>query len=164
MSYVDAREEIRNDVDALLQKASEMHYLIATSDLSLAQQSMEGNKTAYDGSALLLEQVMALKWPAVNPAWLRDLWIDLLEVPSSDDVRRACEVGLYRDPAHDPSVVASDYASSVVRAAIGEAAYNARWSDDANTLWEISYDVKYTDQTKAVEVLARDMSRPARGK
>lgn len=156
-----------NDLDALLQKASELHYMVAVSEVGdVARQTVEGNSTVYDGTALALTQLLAAKWPGVNPEWLRDLWVDLLDVPSQRDVEAMVESRLNRDDEHDPSVVAHRYAERMVRACAGDAAFDepGGWTADADSAYVTFHDAKYREQAEAVKRLARDMAKPAHGK
>lgn len=159
----DTAIEVRNDVDALLALASQMHYLAATSDLSeVCVQSYREHKTVYDGTSVALEALLALKWPGVNVEWLRDLWIDLLEVPRQSDVEAMVLNQLYRE--HDPSGKACDWADGVVRSQYGDAVFNSSengpWTKEVDAVWQAAHDAEYAAITRELEALARDMSTP----
>ena len=160
MSYNDNDLEVRNDVDALLALASKLHYFVATSDLGMVAQQTNTNTTAYDGSSLVLDNLLALKWPGVPVEWLRDLWIDLLDVPSQSNVEAKVVAELYRGD-HDPSVVACDAGDAAVKAAFGEVPVGG-WSDEIDAVWTAAHDLAYREQVKQVELLASDMATPAK--
>jgi hypothetical protein len=159
--YNDNDVETRNDVDALLALASKLHYLAATSDLSEVSWQTRENKTVYDGTGVALEALLALKWPGVPVEWLRDLWIDLLDVPTTDNVRNKVLAELYRDPAFDPSRHSCSYADQAVKDAFGEVPVGG-WTDEIDAVWTAAHDLAYRDQVKQVERLASDMATPAK--
>lgn len=162
MNYNDTTIEVRNDVDALLAMASKMHYLAATSDLSEVCVQSRENKTVYDGTGVALEALLHMKWPGVNVEWLRDLWIDLLEVPAQSDVEAMVLNEMYRE--HNPSGKACDWADGVVRAKYGEKVFasseNGPWTKEVDAVWQAAYDSEYAAIARELELLARDMSTP----
>ena len=164
MDY-DTYEATRNDVDALLKLASQMHHLAATSDLrEVCVQSYGEHKTVYDGISVALEALLALKWPGVPVEWLRDLWIDLLDVPSQSDVEAMVLNNLYRDNATDPMMVASRAVDEAMYGKYGyEDAYaTASWTEARAAEADAVEKRVYAEATRQVEALAKDMSRPAR--
>ena len=165
MDY-DTYEATRNDVNALLKQASQMHYLAATSDLrEVCVQSYGDHKTVYDGTSVALKALLALKWPGVNVDWLYDLWIDTMpDVPTQADVESMVLNHLNRDDATDPMMVACRAVDEAMYEKYGyEDAYaTASWNDARAAEAQAIQDRVYAEATRQVEALAKDMSRPAR--
>lgn len=161
MDY-DTYEATRNNVDALLALASQMHHLAATSDLSEVCVQTRENKTVYDGTAVALEALLQMKWPDVPVDWLRDLWIDLLDVPTQADVESMVLSRLNREDATDPWMVASRATDEAMYAKYGyEDAYaTASWTEARAAEAQAIQDRVYADATRQVEALAKDMSKP----
>ena len=165
MDY-DTYEATRNDVDALLKLASQMHHLAATSDLrEVCVQSLCGaGETVYDGTSVALKALLALKWPGVNVEWLYDLWIDTMpDVPTQADVESMVLNHLNRDDATDPMMVACRAVDEAMDEKYGYDAYATEsWTDARAAEAQAIEKRVYAEATRQVEALAKDMSRPAR--
>lgn len=161
MIYNDTDVETRNDVDALLQMASKLHHLAATSDLREVCVQTGENKTVYDGTSVALDALLSLKWPGVPVEWLRDLWIDLLEVPSQRDVEAKVLNHLNWAGDTDPSMVAARAVDAAMYAKYGDDAYSTALWDDTRAAEANAVERRvYAEATAQVEALARDMSKP----
>ena len=163
MDY-DTYEATRNDVDALLKLASQMHHLAATSDLrEVCVQSLCGaGETVYDGTSVALKALLALKWPGVNVEWLYDQWIDLMDVPSQSDVEAMVLNNLYRDEETDPSSIAARAVDEAMYGKYGyEDAYATESWNDARAAEADAIEKRvYAEATRQVEALAKEMAAP----
>ena len=162
MDY-DTYEATRNDVDALLKLASQMHHLAATSDLrEVCVQSLCGaGETVYDGTSVALKALLALKWPGVPVEWLEDLWCDLLDVPDQADVESCVLNNLYRAQETDPSLIAARAVDEAMYGKYGQDAYaTASWTEARAAEANAVEKRVYAEATRQVEALAKEMAAP----
>jgi len=163
MDY-DTYEATRNDVDALLKLASQMHHLAATSDLrEVCVQSLCGaGETVYDGTSVALKALLALKWPGVNVEWLYDLWIDTMpDVPTQADVESCVLNNLYRAQETDPSSIAARAVDEAMYGKYGQDAYaTASWTEARAAEANAVEKRVYAEATRQVEALAKEMAAP----